>query len=371
MATNLFAPATLRALELQNKIVVAPMCQYSAVEGSMTDWHLMHLGQFAVSGYGLVFVEATGVEAQGRITPGCTGLYSDENERSMEKVIQFYRDFGSAKLGIQLAHAGRKASVDVPWNGGAPLLDDPRAWQTSGPSAVPYDTSWHTPTELDSDGMDRVRNAFKQAAERSVRLGFDVVEVHAAHGYLLHQFMSPLSNRRDDQYGGPLENRLRFPLEIFEIVRSVVPESVPVGIRISATDWVEDSWDLDDAVILAEELLKRGCDFMDVSSGGNSPEQKIKVGPGYQASFSAGIKQRTGMTTMAVGKITEPIQAETILATGQADFVALARGALYDPRWPWHAAEVLGESAAFPSQYQRCHPSLIGLPVPGNPPTAK
>ena len=337
----------------------------------MSDWHLMHLGQFAVAGFGLVFVEATGVEAEGRITPGCTGLYSDENERSMEKVVRFFRDFGSAKIGIQLAHAGRKASADVPWNGGAPLSPDKGAWETSGPSAIAYDSGWHMPTALDDAGMDRIRMAFQQAARRSVRLGFDVIEIHAAHGYLLHQFMSPLSNQRDDRYGGSLENRLRFPLEVFDLVRKEVPDGTPVGIRISATDWVPDSWDVEDAVVLAGELLQRGCAFMDVSSGGNSPKQKIAVGPGYQAKFAAAIKQRTGMTTLAVGKITEPIQAETILATGQADMVALARGALYDPRWPWHAAQTLGESATFPPQYQRCHPSLIGLPVPGNPPTAK
>ena len=372
MASNLFSPIKLRSLELENRIVVAPMCQYSAIDGTMTDWHLMHLGQFAVSGNGLVIVEATGVEAAGRITLGCTGLWSDENEAAMERVIRFFRDYGSAKIGIQLAHAGRKASVDVPWNGGAPLTAERGAWQTVGPSAVPYGPGWHTPEEMNGQTLQRVRDGFVQATKRSLRLGFDLVEIHSAHGYLMHQFLSPISNKRTDQYGGSLENRIRFPLEVFDLVRAEWPEDKPLGVRFSATDWVEGSgWGLDEAIQYAAALKEHGCDFVDVSSGGNSPEQKIVVGPGYQTHFAAEIRRATGLPTMAVGRIIDPVQAETIVATGQADMVALARGALYDPRWPWHAAEELRSQATFPPQYQRTHPSLQGEPIPGNPPTVK
>ena len=367
--SRLFSPADLGSLTLPNRIVVAPMCQYSAIDGNLTDWHFMHLGQFAVSGAGLVFVEASGVETVGRITPGCPGLYNDDNEAAMARVIRFFRDYGSARIGIQLAHAGRKASANVPWEGGTPL-EGTYAWDTSAPSALPYADGWHTPSALDEAGLARVKQAFVQAAERAIRLGFDVIEVHAAHGYLLHSFLSPVSNQRDDSYGGSLENRMRFPLEVFDAVRAVATD-IPVGIRISATDWVADSsWALPEAIQFAHTLKPRGCDFIDVSSGGNSPLQKIEVGPGYQVPFAAEIKRETGLTTMAVGMIREPQQAETITSSGQADFVALARGMLYDPRWPWHAAETLRAQATFPPQYMRSHPTLQGEPVPGNPPKA-
>ena len=368
MSPKLFTPISLRSLELANRIVVAPMCQYSANDGTMTDWHLMHLGQFAVSGAGLVFVEATGVEPEGRITPGCTGLWSDENEAAMARVVRFFRDYGSAKIGLQLAHAGRKASIDLPWAGGAPLTAASGAWQTVGPSAVPYGPGWHTPEAMTGQTMQRVRDAFVQATRRAVRLGFDVLEVHSAHGYLLHQFLSPISNRRGDEYGGSLENRMRLALEVFDAVRAEWPDQKPLGVRFSATDWVEGGWDLDQAIAYTEALKARGCDFVDVSSGGNSPEQEIVMGLGYQVGFAAEIKRATGLTTMAVGRIIDPVQAETIISTGQADMVALARGMLFDPRWAWHAAEALRGQAAFPPQYQRAHPTLQGLPVPGNPP---
>jgi len=372
MPSQLFSPIRLRNLELSNRIIVAPMCQYSARDGSMTDWHLVHLGQFALGGAALVFVEAAGVEPAGRITPGCVGLYSDENEAAMRRVIEFYRGFGSARIGLQLAHAGRKGSTEVPWKGGAPLpADDPRAWQTESASAIPFAGPWPTPAELDDKGMARIKGAFADAARRALRLGFDVIEIHAAHGYLLHQFLSPLSNQRADAWGGDLAGRMRFPLEVFETVRTVCPRDFPVGVRVSATDWVEGGWDLPDTVAFVKELQARGCAFVDVSSGGNSPQQKIAAGPGYQTGFAADIRRETGLTTIAVGKITEPFQAETIVAAGQADMVALARGMLYDPRWAWHAAEALEAEAAFPPQYQRAHPSLIGEPVPGNPPPRK
>ncbi len=366
--SQLFSAGSLGSLSLDNRIVVAPMCQYSAINGTLTDWHLMHLGQFAVGGAGLVFIEASGVEPEGRITPGCPGLYNDENEAAMARVVKFYRDYGAAKIGIQLAHAGRKASTNLPWNGGTPLTPEDGAWETVSASANPYAEGWHTLTAMDENGLERVKQAFVQAAERAVRTGFDAIEVHAAHGYLLHQFLSPISNAREDTYGGSLENRMRFPLEVFRAVRETAP-NCSVGVRFSATDWVEDSgWSLDESTRFSHELKVLGCDFIDVSSGGNSPLQNIKVGAGYQVGFADHIKRETGLTTMAVGMINDPRQAETIIATGQADFVALARGMLFDPRWPWHAAEVLGAQATFPPQYGRCHSSLRGLPIPGNPP---
>jgi 2,4-dienoyl-CoA reductase-like NADH-dependent reductase (Old Yellow Enzyme family) len=371
MSSLLFSPIKLRSLELPNRIVVSPMCQYSAADGTVGDWHIMHLGQFAVSGAGIVFVEASGVEAAGRISPGCVGLYSDENEAALARVVRFFRDFGNARIGIQLAHAGRKGSTAVPWKGGKPLGKEEGAWVTVAPSAVPYAPGWHTPEALDEAGLERVRGAFAAAAERALRLDLDAIEIHSAHGYLLHEFLSPLSNRRNDAYGGPLESRMRFPLEVFEAVRAVWPEDRPLGVRLSATDWIEGGWYVESSVRYATALLERGCDFIDVSSGGLAPEQKIVSAPGYQTGFADEIRRATGAAVISVGRITEPHQAETILASGQADMIAMARGMLYDPRWPWHAAEALGAQAAFPPQYLRAHPSMQGEPVPGNPPVGK
>ncbi|MEO1328711.1 MAG: NADH:flavin oxidoreductase/NADH oxidase [Pseudomonadota bacterium] len=371
--TRLFDPIRLRDLEIPNRIVVAPMCQYTARDGLPGDWHLVHLGQFAIGGPGLVLIEATGVEPEGRITPGCTGLWSDAQEAAFRPIVEFYRDYGAAKIGIQLAHAGRKASCEVPWKGAAPLKDA-RAWRTVGPSAEPYAEGWHTPEMLGDNSMKRVIDGFVAATERAVRLDFDLIEIHAAHGYLLHQFLSPLSNKRDDRYGGRLENRMRFPLEVFDAVRAAWPAGKPLGVRFSATDWVAgSSWDLEEAIVFAEALYAHGCDFVDVSSGGNSPLQNIKVGPGYQTRFAAEVKRAVpNMTVMAVGKITDPHQAEHILQSEQADMVALARGMTVDPRWAWRAAFALGdERVAFPPQYARSHPALRGLPIPGNPPPAK
>jgi NADPH2 dehydrogenase len=371
MTSTLFSPITLRGLTLPNRIVVSPMCQYSAREGTVGDWHLMHLGQFAVSGVGLVVVEATGVEPEGRITPGCVGLYSDENEAALERIVAFCRDYGNASIGIQLAHAGRKASADVPWRGGRPLDPADGAWQTVAPSALPYGPGWHEPAALDHGGLARVKAAFVQSTQRAARIGFDLIEVHAAHGYLLHEFLSPLSNRRGDEYGGSLENRMRFPLEAFDAVRAAWPEDRPLGVRVSAIDWIDGGWDLEGTVAFAAALKERGCDFIDVSSGGLSPTQAIEAGPGYQTGFAAEVRRRAGLTTVAVGQITSPRQAETILRSGEADLIALARGMLFDPRWPWHAALELGAQAAYPPQYARTHPSLLGEPIPGNPPPPK
>ncbi len=275
MSTKLFSPIALRSLELANRIVVAPMCMYSADNGTPTDWHLMHLGQFAVSGAGLVFVEATGVEAEGRITPGCTGLYNDAQEEAFARIIRFFRDYSGARIGIQLGHAGRKASANVPWKGGTPVSKEDGAWQTIAPSPIAYANGWHTPQEFDDTIFARVKAAFIQAAERSVRLGFDVIEIHAAHGYLLHQFLSPITNKRRDQYGGSLQNRMRFPLEVFNAVRAVCAEDKPLGVRFSATDWIDGGWDLESSVEFAKALAASGCDFFDVSSGGTAPQQKI------------------------------------------------------------------------------------------------
>ncbi|MCB1510109.1 MAG: NADH:flavin oxidoreductase/NADH oxidase [Hyphomicrobiaceae bacterium] len=371
MSSLLFTPIKLRSVEMPNRIVVAPMCQYSAHDGVPNDWHLMHLGQFAVGGFGLVLVEAAGVEPEGRITPGCVGLWSDAQEEGYARIIRFFRDYGSAKIGIQLAHAGRKASSKLPWQGGTALPPAEGGWQTVSSSAKAYGPGWHTPEALGDNSLQRVKKAFVDAAQRAERVGFDAIELHSAHGYLMHQFLTPVINERTDQYGGSLENRMRYPLEIFDAVRAVWPESKPLGVRFSAVDWIEGGWDLESSVAYAEALEARGCDFFDVSSGGAAPEQKIRSTPGYQTRFAQAVKSATKTPVMAVGRITEAHQAETILQSEQADMIAIARGALYDPRWPWHAAEALHDNATFPPQYARSHPTLQGLPVPGNPPVPK
>ncbi|MEC8275072.1 MAG: NADH:flavin oxidoreductase/NADH oxidase, partial [Pseudomonadota bacterium] len=322
------------------------------------------------SGVGLILVEATGVSPEARISPGCLGLWSDENQEALARVVGFCRDYGNAIMGIQLAHAGRKASTDLPWYGGAPIpAADPRGWQTVAPSAAAYNEAFETPTALDDDGLAKIVDDFVAAARRADEIGFDVVEVHMAHGYLMHQFLSPLSNQRNDAYGGALEGRMRFPLEVFAAVRAVWPKTKALGVRISATDWVEgSSWTVEEASRFTAALYAAGADFIDVSSGGNSPAQQIEAGPGYQTGFAATIRREVGIPTMAVGQITEPRQAEAILRSGQADMVALARGMLFNPRWAWHAAEALGAEATFAPQYMRSSRALRGEPVPGNPP---
>jgi 2,4-dienoyl-CoA reductase-like NADH-dependent reductase (Old Yellow Enzyme family) len=353
----LFSPISLGPLQLKNRIVIAPMCQYSADEGSATAWHMMHLGHLALSGAGMLIIEATAVEPEGRISPDDLGLWSDANEAALAEVLQAVRRHSAMPIAIQLAHAGRKASTHVPWEGGRSIPShEPRGWRTVAPSAVAFAEHDETPVALDAAGLQRVRDAFAAAARRSARLGLDSIEVHAAHGYLLHQFLSPLSNKREDQYGGSLENRLRFPLEIFDIVRQNFPAEKPVGVRVSATDWVDGGWNVEQTVAYAQELKKRGCAYIDVSSGGLSAQQKIPLGPGYQVPFAEQIKREVGMPTMAVGLITEAEQAEEIIASGGADMVALARGILYDPRWPWHAAAKLGAQVDAPPQYWRSQP---------------
>lgn len=356
MASQLFSSFSMRELTLSNRIVIAPMCQYSATEGNVGDWHLMHLGALSHSGAGLLIVEATAVSPEGRITPACPGLWSAENEVSFARVLAAVRRYSSIPMAIQLAHAGRKASCEVPWQRGAQLAPGEGGWQTVAPSAVPFNEADRMPTALDEAELARLRNAYTDAARRADCLGFDAVEVHAAHGYLLHEFLSPLSNHRRDAYGGSLENRMRFPLEIFEAVRSVWPSSKPLGMRISATDWVEEGWDIGQTMDLARALKARGCDFLHASSGGLSPRQRVPAAPGYQVPFARRVRNETGLPTIAVGLITEPRQAETIIAEGSADLVALARGILYDPRWPWHAAAELGAKIQAPPQYWRSAP---------------
>ena len=354
--STLFSPITLGTRVLNNRIVIAPMCQYSADQGRATDWHLIHLGHLALSGAGLMFIEATAVAPEGRISPDDLGLWSDETEAALARVLRSIRPYSSIPIGIQLAHAGRKASTAVPWAGGHHLAPTSGGWRTLAPSALPFAADDTPPLALGEAELQRIRNDFVTAARRAQRLGVDVIELHAAHGYLLHQFLSPLSNARDDRYGGSLENRMRFPLEVFDAVRAAVPADTPVGIRISATDWVGGGWDIEQSVAFARELQRRGCAFIDVSSGGLSPQQQIPVEPGYQVPFAERIRHETGLPTIAVGLITEPIQAETIVSSGQADMVALARGMLYDPRWPWHAAAELGAQVDAPKQYWRSQP---------------
>jgi len=354
--STLFSPITLGTRVLNNRIVIAPMCQYSADEGRATDWHLIHLGHLALSGAGLMFIEATAVAPEGRISPDDLGLWSDETEAALARVLQSARRYSSIPVALQLAHAGRKASTAVPWAGGQHLAPASGGWQTLAPSALPFAADDTPPLALGEAELQRIRNDFVTAAQRAQRLGVDVIELHAAHGYLLHQFLSPLSNARDDRYGGTLENRMRFPLEVFDAVRAAVPADMPVGIRISATDWVDGGWDIEQSVVFARELQRRGCAFIDVSSGGLSPLQQIPVEPGYQVPFAERIRRETGLLTIAVGLITEPGQAEAIVSSGQADMVALARSMLYDPRWPWHAAAELGAQVDAPKQYWRSQP---------------
>jgi len=355
----LFSPYTLRSVTLPNRIVISPMCQYSAVNGEASDWHMMHLGHLALSGAAMMCLEATAVEADGRITPGDLGLYNDATEKALQRVLAAVRKYSDIRVAVQLAHAGRKASCHAPWDGGRQIAPANGGWITSAPSPVPFRDGETTPVALDATGMARVRTAFAEAARRAARLGIDGIEIHSAHGYLLHQFLSPLSNFRTDDYGGSLENRMRFPLEVFDAVRAAFPADRPVGVRVSATDWVDGGWDLPQTVAFAAELKKRGVDWVDASSGGASPAQQIVVGWNYQVPFAQEIREKTGVTTMAVGMITEPQQAEDIVASGKADLVALARAMLYDARWPWHAAAKLGATVNAPPQYWRSQPAEL------------
>jgi NADPH2 dehydrogenase len=355
----LFTPFSLPAprgeLVLPNRIVVAPMCQYSALNGLAADWHLMHWGNLLNSGAGLVTIEATAVLPEGRISPGCLGLWDDATEAAMTDTLQRARRLAPATaVCIQLSHAGRKASSAAPWDGGKLLSSSEGGWETFGPSALPHLPTEAPPTAMSLEYMAQVREAFVSAAQRAQRIGIDAIELHAAHGYLLHQFLSPLANQRTDAYGGSFENRIRFVMDVFTAVRAAYQGVL--GLRLSATDWVDGGWDLEQSTALAHRLKAAGCDFIHVSSGGVSPQQKITLGVGYQVPFARQIRAACGMATMAVGLITEPQQAEDVLQAGDADLVALARAFLYQPRWGWQAAAALGGTVAAKEPYWRCLP---------------
>jgi 2,4-dienoyl-CoA reductase-like NADH-dependent reductase (Old Yellow Enzyme family) len=354
--SQLFTEVNIGDVALDNRIVIAPMCQYSAEDGKATAWHRIHLGNLALSGAGLLIIEATAVEPQGRISPQDLGLWDDETEQALRVVLDDIRQYSPVKIGIQLGHAGRKASVSAPWLGGKQLSPQEGGWQTISASELAHDPAERPPLEMTKQDLARVKQAFVDSALRAVALGIEVIEIHAAHGYLLHQFLSPLSNQRSDEYGGSLENRLRFTQEVFSAVREAVPASVAVGIRISATDWVEGGWDLEQSVVLTKKIEAQGGAYVHVSSGGLSPLQSIKVTAGYQVPFAKALRQQTNMPVIAVGLITEPQHAEEILQQGEADLIALARGALYDPRWPWHAAAALHGAVHIAPQYRRAEP---------------
>jgi 2,4-dienoyl-CoA reductase-like NADH-dependent reductase (Old Yellow Enzyme family) len=353
---TLFEPIRVGSLELSNRIVIAPMCQYSAENGCMNDWHLIHLGHLSISGAALLTVEATAVLPDGRITWADVGLWSDETETAMSSTLDRIRRWSGIPIGIQLNHAGRKASTEVPWVGGAQIASSaPNGWQTKAPSSIPYAEGQMLPQMLDRDGLRDIRDAFVSSAKRARRIGLDLIQLHCAHGYLLHQFLSPLSNQRDDTYGGSLENRMRFPLEVFEAVRQAIPDR-PVTVRISGTDWVDGGWDIEQTCAFAAMLQAAGCDALHISSGGLHPAQRIPVGPSYQVPLARAVKAAVGIPVVAVGLITGFDQAEAIVATREADMVALARTILYDPRWPWHAAAELGAQVQAPHQYLRSQP---------------
>ena len=352
-----FSPIRFKELDIANRIAVSPMCQYVAVDGKATSWHLIHYGSLAISGPGALFIESTAVEPEGRITHGDLGLWDEITYDALARVVDAVKTYSAARVMLQLGHAGRKASSEVPWRNGKLISELEGGWRPSAPSATPHHPEEGPPIALDEPGMRRVRSAFVEAARRAVRLGVHGIEIHAGHGYLLHQFLSPISNERTDQYGGSLRNRMRFPLEVFESVREVLPPGMPLGIKVSAKDWVDGGWDLLQSIELAKELKARNVDWVTASSGGISALQKISLGPGYQVDLAQGIREQAGVRTIAVGLITQAEQAEAIIAGGQADMVALARTMLYDPRWAWHAAARIGGSfEGVPPSYWRAPP---------------
>lgn len=365
---SLFSSLTLGSVTLSNRIVVSPMCEYSCEDGFANDWHLVHLGSRAVGGAGLVFTEATAVTPEGRISPQDLGLWKDEHIAPLARITAFLHSQG-ARAGIQLAHAGRKASTYRPWGGGeGAIAPEAGGWaNVAAPSAIPFSATYPKPKELDKAGIQAIAQAFREAAVRADRAGFDVIEIHSAHGYLLHEFLSPLSNQRNDEYGGSFENRVRLLLEVTDAIRSVWQRERPLFVRISATDYTEGGWDLPQSIRLAGLLREHGVDLVDVSSGGNVATAQMSVGPGYQTQFSEAIRSQAGIATGAVGMITDPAQAAHILRTGQADLIFIAREFLRDPYWPLHAAAALGETAAWPVQYLRAAPrgSVAREPVKG------
>lgn len=355
---HLFEPIRIRNLTLANRIVIAPMCQYSAEDGCMNDWHLIHLGKLSLSGAALLTIEATAVMPEGRITYADVGLWNDQTLAAMALTLESIRRWSDMPVGIQLSHAGRKASTEVPWKGGTQF--DPvheLGWATVAPSAIPYHQgAGIVPAALNRDDLRGIRNAFAVAATRASKAGVDLVQLHAAHGYLLHQFLSPLTNRRQDEYGGSLENRIRFPVEVFEAVRAAFPAEKPVSVRLSATDWVEGGLELDQVLTLSQALEKGGCDVLHISTGGLHPDQRIPAGPSYQVPFARAVRQVVKIPVVAVGLITGYDQAEAIIGTGDADMIALARTIIFDPNWPWHAAAHFGAKVRVARQYLRSQP---------------
>jgi len=348
----LFSPFTLKSITFRNRIFVSPMCQYSSRDGLPTDWHLVHLGSRAVGGAGLVMVEATAVSPEGRISPDDSGIWSDAHAEAFIPITRFIKDQGSVP-GIQLAHAGRKGSCTLPWLGGGPLGIESCGWQPLGPGNVPFDVGHPVPRAMTLDELVEIEANFRSAARRALAAGFQTIELHMAHGYLLHEFLSPLVNRRNDDYGGTLENRIRFPLRVAGAVREEWPSKLPLFVRISATDWVEGGWDIDQSCVLGRQLKEIGVDLIDCSSGFAVPDEPVPFGPGFQVPFAARVRAEAGIATGAVGVITEPAQAEQIVATGQADVVLLGRQMLRDPYWPLHAAKVLNADVSWPNQYLR------------------
>lgn len=357
----LFTPLQVGPLTLPNRIIISPMCQYSGQNGNANDWHLAHLSTLALSGAGLLFVEATSVSPEGRITPGCLGLYTEENYQALQRVVETVRAVSPIKLAIQLGHAGRKASSHRPWEGGALMTANEGGWETIAPSAVAHKPDETPPRAMTTQDIERLIADFVRATQRARALGFDAIEIHCAHGYLLHEFLSPLSNQRTDNYGGSLDNRMRLPLQILDAVREAAGPGIAVGARLSATDWADGGWDLEQSLVFSRELEARGADFIDVSSGGLAAHQKITLGPGYQVPFSEAIRKALRIPVITVGLITEAQQAEDILQQGKADIVALARAFVSDPRWPWRAAAALGGTITGAPPYFRCLP-------PGSPP---
>ncbi len=360
----LFTPVRLGPVFLPNRIMISPMCQYSANDGNANAWHAAHLGSLALSGAGLLCVEASAVSPEGRITPNCVGLYNNDNLQALQRIVELLRAASPIPLMIQLSHAGRKASSARPWDGGQLLSPADGGWESIAPSALPHKDGETVPRAITRDEIRRVINDFAAATTRARALGFDAIEVHIAHGYLLHQFLSPLANARDDDYGGSLENRMRLALDVFSAVRAAAGSGIAVGARLSATDWVDGGWNVDESIVLSKRLQTLGADFLDVSSGGVSPLQKIVIGPGYQTGFAEQIRREVDIPVISVGLITEPQQAEQILQSGQADVVALARAFISNPRWPWRAAAELGGKLQGHPPYYRClpsrHPRIFG-----------
>ena len=358
MPSKLFSPLELRGLTLKNRFVVSPMCQYISENGNANDWHLMHYGSFSIGGFGLVMTEATNVNEIGKITHKCGTLCTDENEAAAKRVVDFCKKFGVAAQGIQLAHAGRKGSTNVPAVGGQPLDAESGSWETVAPSAVPYAPGWHTPRELTVSEIQGITEDFVASVKRALNVGYDLIEFHAGHGYLAHQFLSPITNKRTDQYGGDLRNRMRFCLETFEAMRAAWPSDKPMGARLSVTDWVQGGITIEESIEFAIALKALGCDYVDVSSGGLDPAQQVPLAPGYHAPISKRLRSEAQINTSTVGLVADANLAEEIIASGQADMVRMGRGAMWDPRFPWHAAEILGADASYPPRSTPCHPTL-------------